>query len=259
MGLVDADPATTYADHLRGLPCYWINLTTSTDRAKQFTEKSAPLFGEATRVDAVTPDRVTDKDLDDFITAWRRSVDHIVTHVNDPEARRLHLGSVPKPRSSRDLRRIMLALTRSHLNALQRGLADGHPRFCVAEDDVVPRHTVWDSSVSAPPTDSDIAVHSGALRYAAHRQDDALFTKGRSHEWRPIKKPLSSLCAGLYEVTPAGAEAIIRACETFPMMIDHSWGFALRECRSTVMTPNTFAQLGPSTRNRSNHQPTLVR
>lgn len=253
------EPPVTYRKHLARLTCVWINLDESTERAAAWTSTCAPLFRATRRQRGVPVSEVTDEQFEDFIVGWKRTFAETLPNVADRTEMFVQRGSVPKTRYDSHTRRAQCALTRAHVLALRWGLDAGLERFVVSEDDAFPRVTVHHLDTPVPPRDVDIAVHGGALAMAAHAADDRRFAAGHPHRWVPVRRPFNALCATTYEVTRRGAEAILRAVAEHPMLIDHAWGFALRDVPSAVVYPNIFPQVGVSTRGGSVHRPTLVR
>lgn len=253
--------------YLAGHRLYWINLRTSmSDTAEQrchwMESGVTPLFREAVRVEAINgATDVSDYDCGLFVAGWKMhwdadkgaGGDNLLTAASKPPGRNFHTAT----------HKANVAIRRSHRLALLAGIADSRTdeRFFVAEDDIVPRAELFTGTIPAPPQDADVVIWSGGIPMAAVRTDDRLYASGKAFSWLQVtpRQAFNCLGAGLYEVTPRAAEAIVAAVEKIPMSFDHAWAYALKNLEVIRMVPNAFAQAGPSIRNNAVREPIVER
>jgi hypothetical protein len=243
-------------DHLGDLPLFWINLDVSRDRRDHMNEHVVDLFHpyESEHVSAVHASEVTEIEADEFVTSWQRLW---ADHGNE-----LHYANRPPGDKFRmNTQKANIAIRRSHLKALQRGIFANQARFVVAEDDIMPRNTLLNGEVPLPPADADVAIWSGGLPMAGTGQDDYLFKKGTPHRWVRVqgRDAYNALGAGCYEVTKEAADHIMSVAGRVPMSWDHAWGKAFQDLTVYRLRPNAFAQVGPSVRNGKVREPAIER
>lgn len=242
-------------DYLRQTPFLWINLDRSTDRAVKMARDVLPLFEFTHRVPAVDGQTdVTDAEAQQFVDEWLdlwRKHEKRLTMANQP----------PGVNFRPNTQKANVAIKRSHIIALQAGLAAGLQHFAIGEDDISPRSTLWDDEVPLPPAGADMTIWSGGLPLAGTSADDAVFKMGRKHTWSQVvsKSCFNALGAGLYVVNRHAAETLVEWVSARPMSYDHAWGFALSRLTVYRLVPNAFAQEGPSVRNHADRKPALKR
>lgn len=248
----------TARQYLAEIPVLWISLDRATDRMRQWYGHCNYLFGGAYRVPAVDASEISVSQIDNHIDATRNAF------LRDPNMVKFKYPA-PNPTSkvSRRTARVNAAVRLSHLRALSWGIESDFDRFLIAEDDLMPRSSLFNEDIPLPPTDSDISIWSGALPRFNVSQDNARFEAGYPSKWRPIEGDdvWRSFGAELYEVTRETAifmHEIISKPE-HDIAYDHAWSYALCALDGYRLTPRAFAQIGKSYRNHKNRQQTIER
>ena len=246
---------STALEYLGDLPLYWINLDRSKERRQHMFDVVEPLFLYGSeRIDAIEGYTVSELETDQFVTNWQvyweENRDQL-TYANRPPGDRFRMGT----------QKANIAIRRSHLKALRHGILNEQARFVVAEDDIMPRSTLFSGEVPLPPADADVAIWSGGLPMAGVGHDSDLFEAGRPHRWVRVKDSFcfNALGAGCYEVSNAAAHHLIDRAGHVPMSWDHAWGAAFQRLTVYRLRPNAFAQVGPSVRNGKVREPTIER
>jgi hypothetical protein len=236
---------------------FYINLARSDDRRVQWAKNVRNLFQSCTRVEGIDGvAEITDHQATAFVENWWRLYE-------EKEINGLGFANKPPGKSFRmATAKANLAIMQSHCKAIETGL--NHARgdtFFVAEDDIMPRSSLWAEVIPQPPDDADVAIWSGGLLMASVSADSTFFQNGRRHKWRTITpdKAFNTLGAGLYEMTRPAARYVKAQVEANPMSFDHAWGFALKDLIVYRLDPQGFAQVGPSIRNTSDRRPVLSR
>ena len=246
--------AVTTHDHLAALPLYWINCESAPERRREMEQHIAPLFATERRLESPEGfQSVSDADAMTFVRNWRSFWDvnrAMLTMANKPPGRDSPNLAVQKAN---------VAIRSAHLAALAAGVSDGHPRFMVAEDDLMVRQTLCD--VSSPPVDADVAIWSGGLALASVRSDDRSYAAGHAHRWLRVSDRACFNClgAGMYEVTREAAITLRDIAGGIPMSWDHAWGAAFQQMTVYRMAPNALVQAGPSIRVNKIRTPVTVR
>lgn len=244
-------------DYLKNKDVFYINLDRSHDRRSQWAENVENLFRSCTRVPGIDgAAEITEREATEFVEGWwelyEAKDDYGLSFANKPPGKSFRMATA----------KANLAIMRSHLLAITTGLLNSRgSTFMVAEDDIMPRSSLWDETIPPPPDDADVAIWSGGLLLASVSADSAFFKQGRKHRWRTITpdKAFNTLGAGLYEMTKPAARHIRNQVRLHPMSFDHAWGFALKDLIVYRLDPQGFAQVGPSIRNTQDRRPTLVR
>lgn len=244
-------------EYLGDLPLYWINLGRSKDRRQHMDANTVPLFHDydSEHVSAFDASEISEIEADKFVTDWQQ-----FWAVNESN---LHYANRPPGDKFRmETQKANIAIRRSHLKALKRGVYALQARFVVAEDDIMPRSTLLNGEVPLPPADADVAIWSGGLPMAGVGHDSDLFEQGKPHRWVKVhdgRDKYNLLGAGCYEVSLMAAERIIDVVPGIPMSWDHAWGAAFQGLTVYRLRPNAFAQVGPSVRNGKVREPVIER
>lgn len=202
------------SDALLDIPGYWINLDRSAERRTSFHEHTGKYWrGKLTRVSAVdgrtdfTPEQVLE---------WTK--------------RRLTRGTdkTPKERySDRTLRHSAATWggLNSHIKALKQGIADGHEKFVVMEDDAAYRPALA-ALTDEPPEDAWVASYGGVPMLGLKADDQSFvnkLAKERPNEWRLLKSNGHFYGTHCHVITRDAAAKLIPIYEADCCAADIAW------------------------------------
>lgn len=250
-------------EYLNTQQLFWINLDDELDRQTHMQADVVDLFWKTTRVSGIRGTKeITPEECNDFVTGWRELWDNQSRALPYGSCRLTTANKPPGQNFRLATQQANIAIKRSMVKALLAGLDRSHRdrTFFVGEDDIAPRKDLFNGFVPVPPADADVAIWSGGLPMAAVTTDDKHYAAGRELTWKELegRECFNCLGAGLYEVTDLAAMRIVES-QNYPMSFDHAWGIALQHLRVYRLTPNAFAQTGPSIRNSKDRVPVLDR
>lgn len=240
--------ASTAREHLKSLPVFWIHLERATERAEQWRTRTAGLFRKAIKVTAVDGlTDITDDEARAHLVGTRRAF------LDNDEIKSFKY-QLPTSRSSLKTAKVNAAVRLSHRLALIEAINSGEPRFLIAEDDLVPRSSLFGRDADAvplPPTTSQFSIWSGGLPRFNIARDDDLYRAGHSHEWQHVagRNAFSCFGAELYELDRETAAYVLGVTASYDVAWDHAWSFAIRNLETWRLRPRAFAQVGQSYRN----------
>lgn len=214
---------------LAELPGYWINLDRSPHRKALFEERMLPVVPRVERLSAVDARELP-------LDAVRRF--HARKCGRDEETHTL--------RQYETLARGELACAASHMRALYAGIAAGHERFLVFEDDAVPSWDYYDHLTATPV--EDIILH-GSYGMALVGENESWKSKRREViNYRPLHtegregKKLHVYCTHAYEVTRQGALVLYEEICKADHALDVMWWRAFRRVSTSRANPPIFLQ-----------------
>lgn len=234
-------------EHFADTDAYYINLPASKYRRSCIEREFSGMFKSLSRVEPVA---TTIQDGAEFMRCMEDAYNNY-NHLHRLDGKQIFVspsGKVDSFKQSTDMHVLMQAskyysLYKTTKLNLQNFLESGKQRVLFLEDDATCRPGFLDCDMHMP--EADIVVWGGACS-DVHRDSLAFSMHGR-YKLKRIRNRKSAWFTTCYEVTKAGANAMLEAFDSTPAIpLDLLWMYAFDVCNAYACYPMGIVQHGIS-------------
>lgn len=234
-------------EYFADLDAYYINMASAEDRRKHIEHEFCDVFSSLTRIEPVHTDI---QDGAEFMLCMEDAYNNY-NSSHRLDGKQIFLspsGKVDSFKPSNDAHILMQAskyysLYKTTKLDLQKFLESGKQRALFLEDDATCRQGFLDCDLHIP--DADILVWGGAC--AELERDNKAFANNSKYKFRRIKNRKSAWFTTCYEVSQAGAKALLDTFDSFPALpIDLLWMHSFDICNAYACYPMGIVQYGAS-------------